>query len=186
MGGGSIWHQDVERERKRKKSRRFVQCSANSASIIHIYTLHLYTHRKATFYMIAMNINDRFNCYCHLFWSLFFLSNAITINGLVNNENRNSTLVFFRLSGGYGRNFQVIRCATDQSSEDLSDHLVDLYPEMKGLYQKKNWREYIYRYHFVFESTLFASCRLYWGLNTLRRVRVSSLFLPKNWVFKLM
>lgn len=93
-------------------------------------------HYKATFYMIAMNMNDRVNCYCHLFSLLVFLINATFINSYVNNKDIKPTLVFFRWSAGFGRNFQAIRCATDQSSEDPSNRLVDIYPEMKSLYEK--------------------------------------------------
>ncbi|CAF1256943.1 unnamed protein product [Adineta steineri] len=78
-----------------------------------------------------MNSNDRFNCYCYLFWLLFVVVNATTINDFVSNESTKSTLVFFRWSGGFGRNFQEIRCATDQSSEDPSNSLSDVYPEMR-------------------------------------------------------
>jgi len=86
--------------------------------------------------MIAMNMNNRFHCYCYLFWLLYPVVNATIINGFVNNEDTKSASVFFRWSGGFGRNFQAIRCATDQSSEDPSNRLVDVYPEMQCLYQK--------------------------------------------------
>jgi hypothetical protein len=86
--------------------------------------------------MIAMNMNNRFHCYCYLFWLLYLVVNATIINGFVNNEDTKSASVFFRWSGGFGRNFQAIRCATDQSSEDPSNRLVDVYPEMQCLYQK--------------------------------------------------
>ncbi|CAF1567131.1 unnamed protein product [Adineta ricciae] len=78
-----------------------------------------------------MNNSDRSNHCHHLFWLLFFAANATCINGLVNNEDTNSTSVFFRWSGGFGRNFQETRCATDQSSEDPSNNLPDVYPEMR-------------------------------------------------------
>ncbi len=125
-----------EKEKEKKNSRRCVRCSVHSASRINIYILHLYIHHKATFYMITMNTNDRFNCYCHLFWLLFFIANATIINGFMDNEDMKSASVFFRLSGGFGRNFQAIRCATDQSSYDPSNRLLDIYPEMQGLYHK--------------------------------------------------
>ncbi len=83
---------------------------------------------------MTMNNNDRFNFYCHIFWLLFFVVNATIIKGFVNNEGTQSTPVFFRWSGGFGRNFQEIRCATDQSSEDPSNRLPDVYPEMRGSY----------------------------------------------------
>jgi hypothetical protein len=123
------------RKRKRtKKSRRFVHCSVHYILHIHNYILRLHIHHKVTCYMITMNNNDRFNCYCQLSWLLLLVVNATIINGFVNDESTKSTAVFFRWSAGFGRNFQEFRCATDQSSADPSNHLVDVYPEMQSSY----------------------------------------------------
>jgi hypothetical protein len=86
--------------------------------------------------MIAMNMHVYFNYYCHLFWLLVVVIDAGIINKIIDNKDMKSALVFFQWSSGFDRNFQSIRCATDQSSEDPFNHLAEVYPEMQGLYRK--------------------------------------------------
>jgi hypothetical protein len=86
--------------------------------------------------MIAMIMHDYFNYYCHLFWLLVVVVDAGIINKIIDNKDMKSALVFFQWSAGFERNFQSIRCATDQSSEDPFNRLAEVYPEMQGLYRK--------------------------------------------------
>lgn len=59
-------------------------------------------------------------------------------------NNEDTKLVFFRWSAGFGQNLETIRCATDQSSEDPSDSLVEIHPDIKGLHQKlRLWKKYV-------------------------------------------
>ncbi len=82
--------------------------------------------------MVVMNMHNKFNCYYHVFWLFIVVVDANIIDSI----NANSAPVFFRWSAGFERNFQAIRCATDQSSEDPFNRLVEVYPEMQSLYQK--------------------------------------------------
>jgi hypothetical protein len=82
--------------------------------------------------MVAMKMHNKFIFYYHVFWLFIVVVDADIIDSI----NANSAPVFFRWSAGFERNFQAIRCATDQSSEDPFNRLVDVYPEMQSLYQK--------------------------------------------------
>ena len=105
-----------------------------------IHTLHFYVHRNTSLYMITMLTSDQLNCYCRLIWLILLMISAISVNGSMDHEDENSASVLFQWSAGFGRHFEAIRCATDQASEDPSYSLVDIYPEMQGLYQELKLR----------------------------------------------
>lgn len=72
--------------------------------------------------------------YAYLFFWLFIIeANTSIINDVVINEDCNVAPVFLRWSQGFELNGQKIRCATDQSSEDLSNLFLEAHPETKGM-----------------------------------------------------
>ena len=68
-----------------------------------------------------------------LFWLFVIVVDANIINTNTNNEDAKIKPVYFRWSKGFELNAGELRCATDLSSEDPSNHFLDAYPEMKGL-----------------------------------------------------
>lgn len=79
-----------------------------------------------------MNKYDRFTS-LYFFWLFVSQVNTNVLNNIVKEEEWKTTPVFFRWSSGFGLNYQDIRCATDQSSEDPANLLLEVFPEMKGL-----------------------------------------------------
>ena len=82
--------------------------------------------------MRTMNKHDGFK-HLYFFWLFASQVNTSIINNIVNEEDSKMAPVLFRWSGGFELNYQQIRCATDQSSEDPSNLLLEVFPEMKGL-----------------------------------------------------
>jgi hypothetical protein len=79
-------------------------------------------------------INQQQLKYTYPFFWLFILEiGAGIIDDAIIIKNTNITPVFFRWSQGFELNAQQIRCATDQSSEDPTNLLLEAYPEMKGM-----------------------------------------------------
>ena len=79
-----------------------------------------------------MNKHNGFK-HVYFFWLFVSQVNTNVINNIVNEKDFKSTPVFFRWSSGFGLNYQQIRCATDQSTEDPLNTRPTVFPEMKGL-----------------------------------------------------
>ena len=79
-----------------------------------------------------MNKHDGFK-HLYLFWLFPSQVNTNVINNIVSEADSKMAPVSFRWSGGLELNYQKIRFAIDQSSEDSSNLLLEVFPEMKGL-----------------------------------------------------
>ena len=71
--------------------------------------------------------------YLYLFWLFLNQTNTFVTDSNLKKARSVMAPVFFRWSAGFELNYQQIRCATDQSSEDPTNFMLELYPEMKGL-----------------------------------------------------
>ena len=82
--------------------------------------------------MRTMNKHDGVK-HLYFFWLFASQVNTNLVNSIASKEVSQMAPVFFRWSAGFELNYQKIRCATDQSSEDPSNILLEVFPEMKGL-----------------------------------------------------